>query len=136
MIPASDLNSAFPDVSPGVRPLGARVLVQIRKVRRRTQSGLILHQETTEFNRSVTQLAKVIQLGQIAYCNRSTGEVWPEGVWVKVGDFVRIPKFGGDRFERPDPSDPENTILFAMFQDHEILSIVEPWAFESLDEIL
>lgn len=136
MIAASDLKTAFPEVSSGVKPLGARVLVQIRRVRSRTESGLILHHDTKEFNRSVTQLAKVVSLGQLAYCNRSTGLPWPEGVWVRPGEFVRIPKFGGDRFERPDPQNKDETITFAIFQDHEILSVVEPEAFTSMDEIL
>lgn len=135
MLSASELHSAFPEVNPGVKPLGARVLVQIRTVRRKTESGLILSDDTRAFNKSVTQLAKVVSLGQLAYCNRSTGEKWPEGVWVKPGDFVRIPRYGGDRFDRPLPEDRDETVTFAIFQDHEILSLVEPEAFTSMDEI-
>ncbi len=135
MISASDLESAFPEVIPGVRPLGTRVLVQLRVVRKKTESGLVLVQDTRDYNKSITQLAKVVRLGPISYCNRSTGDRWPEGVWVKEGDLVRVPKHGGDRFERPIPGSDE-TVIFAMFQDHEILSAVEPEVFSELDEIL
>lgn len=135
MIAASDLSTAFPSVNPGVRPLGTRVLVQLRRVVQKTASGLVLHFETREFNKSVTQLAKVVSMGPIAYHNRSTGEPWPEGVWVKVGELVRIPRFGGDRIEVTDPENADETITFAMFQDHEILSVVDPEVFSSIDDI-
>ena len=136
MISASDLATAFPCINPGVRPLGTRVLVQLRRVRERTDSGIVLVDDTKSFNKSITQLAKVVSLGPIAYCNRSSGEKWPEGVWVKEGDLVRVPKHGGDRFQRKVPDSPEESVVFAMFQDHEILSAVEPEVFSELDEIL
>ena len=126
MISASDMENAFPEVNPGVRPLGARVLVQLRSVRNKTTAGIVLVNDTKDFNKSVTQLAKVVKVGPIAYCNRSTGEPWPEGVWVKPGSLVRVPKYGGDRFERCHPKDAEETVVFATFQDHEILSEVDP----------
>jgi co-chaperonin GroES (HSP10) len=136
MISASDLNTAFPNVVPGVRPLGPRVLVQLRTVRERTSSGIVMVNDTRDFNKSITQLARIISLGPIAFCNRSTGERWPEGVWANVGDFVRIPKHGGDRFERKIPGEKDETAIFVTIQDHEILSIVEPEAFTEIDEIL
>ncbi len=136
MISASDRNTAFPDINPGIRPLGTRVLVQLRSVRKKTGAGILLVEDTKSFNKSLTQLAKVIRLGPIAYCNRSTGEKWPEGVWVKEGELVRVPKYGGDRMERPHPQDPDETIILALFQDHEILSAIDLEVFDSLDQIL
>lgn len=135
MISASKLEDAFPSVVPGVKPLGARVLVQLRTIRTRTASGLILAEDTKVFNKANTQLGKVVDMGQIAYCNRTTGERWPEGVWVNIGDYVRVPKFGGDRFERVIPGTDE-TAIFCTFSDHEIISKVDPEAFEEIDEIL
>ena len=135
MIPASTLQEAFPEVSPGVYPMGARVLVQLRTVRTKTQSGLILVDDTKQFNKGNTQMAKVIWLGPIAYRNRDSGHRWPEGVWCNAGDFVRIPKLGGDRFERKIPG-TEDTALFCIFSDHEIIAKVDPDAFEELDELL
>jgi co-chaperonin GroES (HSP10) len=135
MIPASKLDEAFPPVEPGVYPKGTRVLVQLRTVRSTTQSGLVIVEETKQFNKGNTQLAKVVYLGPIAYCNRETGQRWPEGTWVKPGDYVRIPKFGGDRFER-QIAGSEDTVIFAIFQDHEIIAQVDPDAFEAIDEIL
>lgn len=134
MISASDFATAFPEINPGVRPLGARVLVQLRVVRTTTESGLVLVNDTREFNKSVTQLAKVISLGPLAYRNRTDMQPWPEGVWVNPGSLVRVPRYGGDRFERRLHGD--ETVVFAMFADHEILSEVDMEAFTDLDEIL
>ena len=135
MIPASKLEEAFPDVAPGVYPKGARVLIQLRTVRTKTASGLILVDDTKQFNKANTQLGKVIFLGPLAYRNRDTGNPWPEGTWVKPGDLIRVPKFGGDRFERLIP-ETEDTAIFCIFSDHEIIAQVDPEAFESIDEIL
>ena len=135
MIPASKLEDAFPAVSPGVYPLGTRVLVQLRTVRTKTASGIVLVDDTKQFNKVTTQLGKVIMIGPIAFRNRETGQLWPEGVWCRPGDYIRLPKYGGDRFERKIP-DTDETAIFCMFQDHEIIAKVDPEAFEEIDEIL
>lgn len=135
MIPASKLEEAFPYVVPGVVPLGARVLVQLRTVRAKTVSGIVLVDDTRDFNKANTQLGKVIATGPIAFCNRETGKTWNEGVWAEPGQFVRIPKYGGDRFERKIPG-TEETAVFCIFSDHELIARVDPEAFEELDEIL
>ena len=139
MIPASKLEEAFPDVQPGVTPMGARVLVQLRTVRETTKSGILLVEDTKQFNKGNTQIAKVIYLGPLAFRNRESGDLWREGVWAYSGDFVRIPKFGGDRFERLIPGQGPNgkeTAIFAIFSDHELIAKIDPSAFEELDELL
>jgi len=134
MIPASDLTSAFPSVAPGVFPLGARVLVQLRTVVEKTKGGIVLPQDTKDFNKANTQLGKVVQLGSIAFRNRDSGQLWREGVWAKPGDLVRVPKWGGDRFERKIPG-TDNSAIFCIFSDHEIIAQVDPDAFTELDEV-
>lgn len=135
MISASELDTAFPVVNPGVIPLGARILVQLRTVRERTDGGLIIVQDTRDFNKANTQLGKIVHLGPLSYRNRDTGELWKEGVWARPGDFVRIPKWGGDRFERKIPGS-EETALFAIFSDHELVAKIDPEAFTEIDEVL
>jgi hypothetical protein len=45
----ADVRDAFPAVNPGATPLGARVLVQLRRSKKRTTSaGIILVEETKE----------------------------------------------------------------------------------------
>lgn len=135
MIPASDINTAFPEVEPGVHPMGARVLVQLRTVREKTEGGLIIVEDTRQFNKANTQLARIIRIGPIAYRNRDTGELWKEGVWARPGDFVRTPRYGGDRFERKIPG-TNDTAIFAIFSDHELVAKVDPEAFSDIDEVL
>ena len=112
------LDQAFPKVEPEHEPFGNLVLVQIRTAMTRTAGGIELvpgDQETEKWN---TQVAKVIAVGPVAFKNRDSMEPWPEGAWFKVGDFVRCPKYGGDRFEVPIPGSPDKAV-FAIFEDND-----------------
>lgn len=113
------LDQAFPDVDPGLRPFGSKVLVQIRTPMRRTKSGFYLPEESRETEQWNTQVSKVIELGPVAYRNRDTLELWPEGEWVHPGAFVRCPKYGGDRWEVPVPYS-NDAALFVLFNDLEL----------------
>lgn len=135
MISATEMKTAFPHVEAGVHPLGARVLVQLRMVRGRTDAGIVLVEDTRAFNKSLAQVAKVIELGPLAYRNRETMDRWPEGTWTEPGAYVRVPKYGGDRFERDIPDSKEETVIFCIFNDHEIIAKVDLEAFSAIDEI-
>jgi len=117
------LAEAFPDADPGVQPFGSRVLVQIRNPRQRTASGIILDSGTQETEKWNTQAAKVIAVGPLAFKNRNTMESWPEGDWCKPGEFVRVPRYGGDRWEIPRGKD-EGAALFVIFNDLDIVGRV------------
>ena len=132
-ISASVLGEAFPAVNPGVRPFGEKVLVQLRMVRKRTAGGIVLAEETRDYNRDACLLGKVVALGPIAFHNRDTGEPWKEGTWCKPGDYVRVIKYGGDRFKRKLNED--DFVEFVIMKDHEVNAGVDPEAFEDLDEI-
>ena len=92
------VDQAFPDLDPGLVPYGSRILVQKRSPRTRSRGGLIVPEETQETEFWNTQVAKVISLGPAAFKNRDTLEVWPEGEWCKKGTYVRVPKYGGDKW--------------------------------------
>lgn len=117
------LEEAFPAVEAGVKPFGSRVLVQIRNPKRKTASGIILDSGTQETEKWNTQVAKVIALGPLSFKNRNTMEPWPEGDWCKVGDFIRVPKYGGDRWDVKLPGG-EGNALFVIFNDHDIIGSV------------
>jgi len=110
---------AFPDIDPGVRPFGSRVLLQIRRAKTKTKGGIILAGETRDTETWNTQVAKVRALGPLAFHNRNTMEPWPEGSWVKIGTYVRAPKYGGDRWS-VHVGDGEE-ILFVLFNDLDLL---------------
>lgn len=122
---ATALMEAFPDVDCGVMPAGHRVIVQIRTPKSRSKGGIILSAETKETEKWNTQVARVVSVGPAAFRDRKTLEPWPEGAWCKPGDFVRVPKYGGDRWAVDVPGNAkEEPALFCVFNDHEIVGIV------------
>ena len=94
----SELDKAFPNIDPGFKPFGSRVIVQLRSPKMKSEGGLFLSDETIETEMWNTQIGKVREVGPLAFKNRNTNELWPEGAWAKVGDFVRIPKFNQDKW--------------------------------------
>lgn len=129
------LEEAFPEVDPNATPLGPRVLVQLRRVPRKTSGGLIIVEETKETVKWNGQVAKVIALGPLAFKNRESASPWPEGMWVEPGDYIRVPRWNGDRIEVPiknklrpsdrrarDDDDEEEPVTFVIFNDHEIIA--------------
>lgn len=119
-----ELRDAFPEVDPGIRPFGSRVLVQIKTPKTKTKSGLFLGSDLVETEKWNTQTAKVVCMGPLAFKNRDTMLGWPEGEWCAAGDFVRVAKYGGDRFEVSLGKDSEESALFVMFNDLDIIGLV------------
>jgi len=122
----AELAWAFPSVDPGAKPLGARILVQLRRTKKKTTSaGIILVEETKETEKWNNMVAKVIEVGPLAFKKRDTMEPWPEGSWCEVGDYLRVPKWGGDRWEVPVEGEPdEDQALFMVLNDHEVIAKV------------
>jgi co-chaperonin GroES (HSP10) len=121
----AEVKWAFPAVNPGAKPLGGRVLVQLRRTMKKTTgAGIILIEETKETEKWQNMVAKVIEIGPIAFKNRDTMAGWPEGSWCEVGDYIRVPKWGGDRWEVkvPDEEDHEDPALFMILNDHEVIA--------------
>jgi co-chaperonin GroES (HSP10) len=120
------LREAFPAVDPGAVPVGGRILVQWRQTKKTvTSSGIVLVEETKETEKWNNQVAKVIAIGPLAFKKRDSLEPWPEGNWVEVGDYVRMPKWGGDRWEVPfGDKDLGEVALFSIFNDHEVIAKV------------
>lgn len=118
----ASIDEAFPKVEAEVAPLGSKVLFQIKRAVKRTKGGIWLADETVDTENQNTQVAKVIAIGPLAFKSRNTGEPWPEGAWVKVGDFARVPKYGGDAWSVRLQDTSE--VQFRMFNDLEILGLV------------
>ena len=118
---------AFPSVEPGAKPLGGRILVQLRRTKKKTTgSGIILVEETKEAEKWNNMVAKVVEVGPLAFKNRDTMQGWPEGSWCVAGDYIRVPKWGGDRWEVKVPGEDhlEDPALFMILNDHEIIAKV------------
>ena len=130
----AELAWAFPEVNSGQAPLGGRVIVQLRRIKKRA-GRIIIVDETKENEKWNNMIGKIVAIGPLAYRNRETMEVWPEGTWANVGDFVRVPRWGGDRWERSVPSeqDQEDPVLFMTLNDHEVIAKItdDPLSFKA-----
>lgn len=118
-----DVLTYFPNVVPKVVPVGARILCQLITPRSTTASGIVLVQETKETERWNNQVARVLAMGPLAFCNRETGLPWQEGMWCEPGDFVIIPRWGGQR-RTVKTKDGEDPIYFVTVNDHEVIERV------------
>lgn len=121
----AEITWAFPSVDPGAKPLGGRILVQLRRTKKKaTSMGIILVEETKETEKWQNMVARVIEIGPLAFKHRDTMQSWPEGSWCAVGDYIRVPKWGGDRWEVkvPDEDELEDSALFMVLNDHEVIA--------------
>jgi co-chaperonin GroES (HSP10) len=132
----AELAWAFPEVNPGQRPFGGRVIVQLRRIKK-TAGRIIIVDETKENEKWNNMIGKVVAVGPLAFKNRDTMQPWAEGAWAEIGDYVRVPRWGGDRWERfvPTESDQEykEPVLFMTINDHELISAItdDPLSFKA-----
>ena len=132
----AELAWAFPDVKPGQRPFGGRVIVQLRRIKK-TAGRIIIVDETKESEKWNNMIGKIVAIGPLAFKNRDTMQPWAEGSWAEIGDFVRVPRWGGDRWERMDPNETDEAmkepVLFMTINDHELIAAVtdDPLSFKA-----
>jgi len=120
------LEEAFPPINTGITPLGGRVLLQLKRVPSQTSSGIILPEDAQLSEKVQTMAAKVIAVGPLAFKNRETATDWPEGTWCNVGDYVRAPRWSGDRFEMPVNDNEKDMVAFIIMNDYELWAKVDP----------
>lgn len=110
------LEEAFPAVDPGLRPYGSRVLVQLRQPPKKSAGGILLTIDTQDTEKWNTVVGKLVAIGPGAFRNRDTLQLWPEGEWAKVGQYLWCPKYGGQRHEPKIPGTDERA-HFVVFDD-------------------
>jgi co-chaperonin GroES (HSP10) len=127
----SGIDEAFPPIDAGVKPFGSRVLCQIRLAKKKTRGGIILTGDTKDTETWNTQVARVVAVGDLAFKNRNSQEPWPEGSWAHPGDFVRVPKYGGDKWTVKIDDDQE--VIFVILNDLDLIGAVtgDPLAMKS-----
>jgi co-chaperonin GroES (HSP10) len=129
----AELAWAFPQVDPGQRPFGGRVIVQLRRIKKNA-GVIIMVEETKENEKWNNMIGRVVAIGPLAFKNRDTMQPWAEGTWAEIGDFVRVPRWGGDRWERTVPGeDGKDPVLFMTINDHELISAItdDPLSFKT-----
>lgn len=115
------IEDLFPEVDPQFTPYGARVLVQLRRTVSTSKGGIILSTEVKRTEAWNLQVGKLFAVGAAAFKNRGTGESWPEGSWAQVGDYVRVPRHGGDRIVVNSPEKDGEKIVFLLLSDYDLL---------------
>jgi len=129
-----DIEWAFPEVTSGMQPFGGRVIIQLRRIKKKSER-IVLVEETKENEKWHNMIGKVVSIGPLAFKNRDTIQSWPEGSWAEVGDYVRVPKWGGDRWEIkiPGADKNEDPVLFMTINDHELIAKVtgNPLSFKA-----
>jgi len=118
----------FPAIDTGIEVAGDRVLVQLRREKSTSKGGIILVDETRQTLRFNETVAKVIQIGPLAYKSPEDLSPWPEGNWCNVGDLVRTIKYGGDRFI-VQPDDEGSPVVFITLQAREIISRIKKFEY-------
>ena len=114
------IEEMFPKIDPEFKPFGHRVVVQIRRVVNKTSSGIILSIGTKDEEAYNGQVAKLVAVGPLAFKMRTTGEPWPEGVWAQPGDYVKVPRWGGDRWTI-DLHDGLEPVMLAVLSDADLI---------------
>lgn len=114
------VDEMFPTIDPEFTPFGHRVVVQIRRVVNKTSSGIILSTGTKDEEIYNGQVAKLLLVGPLAFKKRTTGEEWPEGTWAKPGDYVKVPRWGGDRWT-VDLRDGLEPVMLAILSDADLI---------------
>jgi co-chaperonin GroES (HSP10) len=122
----------FPEIDPGIEVAGDRVLVQLRREKNTSKGGIILVDETKQTLRFNETVAKVRQIGPLAYKSPDNLEPWIEGPWCKEGDLVRTIKYGGDRFV-VNPDDEGAPVVFITIQAREVISRIK--SFEAAQKM-
>lgn len=117
-----ELTEAFPDIAPGHKPYGSRIIVQLRSPKTKSKGGLILTSDTQETEKWNTQVGKIRALGPLAFKNRDKMESWPEGQWCHIGDYVRIPKYNQDKWV---VALEDKEVLFMIINDLDLLAHVD-----------
>jgi co-chaperonin GroES (HSP10) len=118
----------FPLIDTGIEVAGDRVLVQLRREKSTSKGGIILVDETRQTLRFNETVAKVIQIGPLAYKSPEDLSPWPEGNWCNVGDLVRTIKYGGDRFI-VQPDDEGSPVVFITLQAREVISRIKSFEY-------
>lgn len=128
------LEEAFPVVDPLMAPLGNSVIVQMRRVKSKTKGGIILAGESKDWDASMIRVGKVIAIGPLAYKKREDLTPWPEGAWVKVGDYVRVPVHAGVDGWKVWIA-PEEWIQFSSFNDYDIKNKISGNPLDVIDYV-
>lgn len=97
-----------------------------------SSGGIALTEDTQDFEQGQTSIGKVISMGPLAFRDRDTMEPWPEGVWASIGDFIRVPRHGGDKWDIKFGDGVDDYARFSIIRDREVIALItaDPLSFK------
>lgn len=110
------IDDAFPDIDHGHDPCLSNYLVQVRRAKTKTAGGLYIPEDSRKAEAANTTVGKVVALGPICFKDPKSGKVWVEGPSFEVGEFLRIPRYGGFRFSVPYEGEEVDFVIFDHLQ--------------------
>lgn len=103
-----------------LNPSGWFLLVEEKRVEKKTAGGIILAAETQDAERYLTTTGKVVAMGPSCYA----AEAFHGKQWCKVGDIVMFHKHAGYRIELKT-DDPDNPPRYRLLKDNDIFATVD-----------
>jgi len=95
-------------------PTGYHILVVIPEVESTTSRGIVIPDSTKDQHQHASIIAYVAKIGPDAY---EDAVKFPSGVWCKVGDYVLIKSYDGNRLE-------VEGVEFRILNDDTVLGVV------------
>lgn len=96
----------------GIYPKGHRVLIKTDAVEEVTESGIILHNETTKKEQLAEIRGTVIELGSTAYSDQKQP-------WCNPGDKVIFAKYAGLLYDGKDE------VQYRVINDLDVVAVIE-----------
>jgi len=131
----------FPShVNPGIQPTGDFILIQYQLPPNKVGS-LYIPETGMDIFKAEIVVARVLALGPLAFRNKSPSldengqilrnpdgsavfEEWPEGAYVRPGQFVRSVKMAPDRWGVEDPNSSGRLIGFGLCRERDIAGVI------------
>lgn len=120
----ADLDYQFPDVKPGLMPLGSMIVLQERRALKR-RGSILLAADTSDADQAKTPVARVVALGPVAFREWKGGQMWEGGPWAKPGDYVIVPRISDMKWKRPAPDGDEDAIFRMVLDKHCYCQVVD-----------
>jgi len=100
-------------------PAGHYLLIEERRAIKQTAGGILLATETSDAIQYLTQIGKVVALGDQCY----THPAFLNQPWANLGDDVLFHKHSGLRIDLKT-ADPDDPIRYRLVKDNDILAVV------------
>ena len=100
-------------------PTGHYLLVEERRAIKKTAGGIILAAETQDAVQYLTQIGKIVAMGDGCY----THSAFNGQRWANIGDNVLFNKHTGLRIDL-EGKDPDEPVRYRLMKDNDILAIV------------